>query len=72
MKFKELQAVVVVGMIFNGERIDARGMVMGYAVMGPNTGKVMVKVNTVVLSFDEDRVMDSDEYFAKKRGKNEH
>jgi hypothetical protein len=69
MKFKELDPVVVIGMLYNGEPTDAWGTVMGYAVMGPSKGKVMVKINTVVLSFDEDRVTHLAEYTKKKKKK---
>lgn len=65
-KFKELQDVIVLNMLFNDKRIDAGGKYLGQNIFGGNKGLHRVRVNGVELNFPLDRLVDAQEYWDKK------
>lgn len=66
-QFKYLQHIIVLGMIVNGESRDVGGRFIRIRPTGDNKGMAEVEVNTVLVNFPPDKIMDAQEYWDKKR-----
>lgn len=66
-KFKPNQKVVVPNFVMNGNVMNVTGTVQKYIWTGQYKGKVIVTINTVDIPLDESRLVDHDEFWAKKQ-----
>lgn len=68
MKFNLYQQVIITGFIINDIRYEeVSGIFMGMRYYGEGKNKALVKINSVMIQFDIDRLIDYDEYYQKKR-----
>lgn len=63
MMYKPYQTIMVLSLRTDGEYFDTRGTYIKEMTVGTQKGKHQVEINTVVLHFEADRLMDYEEYF---------